>query len=80
MNRCFGWAMLIAAGMVLGWAFSTYEKTNAAQPAMMDADVEDQNSEVVEQLKEINVHLKKIDTLLDSGTLRVVNVLNPGAR
>jgi hypothetical protein len=77
MNRCFGWAMLVAAGMVLSWALSTHENSQAAAPAARDAAAEQNEVDLIDQLKDINTQLKDINTLLHSGTLKVVVVINP---
>jgi hypothetical protein len=77
MSRRFGWAMLIAAAMVLGCALGSYERTHAAGPAARDADAEEREMDVGEQLKDIKTQVKEINTLLHSGTLKVVVVINP---
>jgi hypothetical protein len=78
MSRRFGWAMLVAAGMVLGGALGSYEKIHAA-PAR-DAAADDQDADLAEQLREVKTEVKEINKLLHSGTLRVVVVINPDAR
>jgi hypothetical protein len=75
MNRRFGWAMLIAAGMVLGGALGFYERTPAAAPR--DAEPAEERADVVEQLKDIKAQVKEINTFLRSGNLRVVVIINP---
>jgi hypothetical protein len=75
MNRRFGWAMLVAAGMVVGYALSSYDRTDVALAA-----AEEQDIDVVNQLKDIKTQVKEINTFLRSGTLRVVVVINPDAR
>jgi hypothetical protein len=77
MKRRFGWAMLVAVGMVFGCALGSYESGHAAPPAR---DAEEQVTDVADQLKDIKTQVKEINTLLHSGTLRVVVVINPGAR
>jgi hypothetical protein len=76
MNRHFGWAMLVAAGVVLGAALGSYERTPAAAQAQ-DAEVVDRRADVVEQLKDIKTQVKEINAVLHSGNLRVVVVINP---
>ena len=80
MNLRFGWAMLVAAGMVLGGAIGSYQRTDAAAPAARDADVEDDQTDVAEQLKDIRKQVKEINTLLHSGNLRVVVAIYPEKR
>ena len=61
---------------MLGCAFSSfYEKTFAAPSAAVELGTEDQSKEVLAELKEINTHVKSIDTLLKSGRLKVVPVV-----
>jgi hypothetical protein len=74
MNRCLGWAMLVVAGMVLGCAIGAYQNTRAAA---QEAGAEKQDAEVADQLKEIKTQVKEINSLLQSGTLKVVVVINP---
>jgi len=86
MHRRFGWAMLVAAGVVLGFASSSYQRTNADPPPPVsdssgtrDADAEaNANANAVAQLKEINAQLKEINTMLRTGTARVTLVITPG--
>jgi hypothetical protein len=78
MSRRFGWAMLVAAGMVFGGAWGSYEKSHAA-PAQ-DAAADDQDVGLVDEVREVKNEVKEINKLLQSGTLRVVVVINPNAR
>jgi hypothetical protein len=78
MSRRFGWAMLVAAGIVLGGAWGSYEKTHAA-PAQ-DAATDDQDVPLADQVREIKNEVKEINKLLQSGRLRVIVVINPDAR
>jgi hypothetical protein len=81
MKRHLGWIFQVAFGMVLGCALCTfYEKIHAAQDETTDMSADDdQNADMRKQLKEIQVHVKNIDVLLQSGRLRVINVINPDA-
>jgi len=74
MSRCFGWAMLVAIGMVLGGAFGSYQKTAAVAQAPAGAEG-DSDADVMKELKEMNVHLKRIDNVLNSGTIKVITVM-----
>jgi len=78
MSRHFGWAMLIAAGMVLGGVLGSYERSHAA-PAR-DAAADEQDVDLADQVREIKNEVKEINKLLQSGKLRVVVVINPDAR
>jgi hypothetical protein len=69
--------LLVAAGVLLGFTLSSYQRTDAGPPASAAANVEDQDTQAVEQLKEIKVQLKEINTLLHKGMVKVVVVLNP---
>ena len=77
MKRRFGWAMLVAAGIVFACAINRYESMCAAAAAESDAVAEAPDTKVVDQLKDIRTQLKEINTLLHSGTVKVVVVLNP---
>ena len=77
MDRHFGWAMLVAAGILLGWAFSTHQNSDAQAPAA--ADTQEQDNQIVDQLKDINAQLKELNGMLHSGAARVTLVINPGA-
>jgi len=72
MNRSFGWAMLVAAGIVLGYAVSSHETSNAAPPAAEEA-----MNELAGQMKEVKKQVTEINDLLHKGTIKVVVVLNP---
>jgi len=72
MGRCFRWSALIAAGMVLGSVLNSLEQTGAA--------VAEPDATTVEQLNDIRNEVKQISTLLRSGTVKVVVVLNPDSK
>ena len=81
MNRRFGWAMLLVVGVLVGFASSSYQQSDAGPPMVVAADSDDaDDAKAVEQLKEIKTQLKEINALLRSGTLRVVVVINPDAK
>jgi len=75
MSRRFGWAMLVAAGMVLGGALTSHERIHVA--SARGAATDDQDLELADQVKEIKTQVKEINKFLHSGTLRVVVVINP---
>jgi hypothetical protein len=77
MNRRFGGALLVAVGMVLGAALGPFERTHAA-PAD-DQDTIAVDGSVADQLKDIRTCVKDINTLLHSGSVRVVVLINPDA-
>jgi hypothetical protein len=80
MNRSFGWAMLVAAGMVLGCALSSHERINAAPPAAAEAAAEGAMNEIAGQLKELKKQVTEINDLLHNGSIKVVVVLNPESK
>ena len=80
MSRRFCWAMLVAAGTVLGCALIGYGRTDAAPPPAPDVAADEQTAEIADQLKDIKTQVKEINTLLHSGTLTVVVAINPDAR
>ena len=75
MKRYLGWALLVTAGLLLGVASSSYQRTNADSPAA--ADVENMNADVVAELKEIKTELKEINTHLRTGVTKVFVNMNP---
>ena len=78
MNRRLASAMLVAVGVLLGFAVSSYQRGEMGPPAARAADVEGpQDREVVAQLKEVNAQLKDINALLHSNRLHVIDVINP---
>jgi hypothetical protein len=80
MSRRFTSAMLVAFGVVLGLALGSNLRSDSWPPAARAADADDQQErEVIAQLKEINVQLKDTNTLLHSGKLRVINIIYPDA-
>ena len=76
MNRHFGWAVLVAAGVLLGGVLGTHQKTNAEDPA--PAETQGQDNQIVDQLKEIKAQLKELNGMLRSGSAKVTVVINPG--
>jgi len=81
MIRRFSWVLLVGAGVLLGSALNLY--TDAASPPSARASSEEETkgeAESVHQLKEINAQLNEIHTLLRTGTIKTVNILNPGAK
>jgi hypothetical protein len=78
MSRRFGWALLLAVGIVLGWSLGGYQCSVAA-PAADDAAAEEQAKDVAEQLRSIRTQVKEINALLQSGKLMVVVAINPDA-
>jgi hypothetical protein len=77
MNRSFGWAMLVAVGMVLGYALSCHESIQAAPPAPEEVAAKEQQAELAGQLKDIKKQVAEINDLLHNGLIKVVVVLNP---
>ena len=75
MNRSFGCAMLVAAGIVLGYAVSSHETSNAAPPAAEEA-----MNELAGQMKEVKKQVTEINDLLHKGTIKVVVILNPDSK
>jgi hypothetical protein len=77
MRRYFGWAFLVAAGLVLGVVSNSYERTSASPPTASAAADDAVNAEIVAELKEIKAQLKEISTHLRTGTTRVFVNMNP---
>ena len=75
MKRYLGWALLVAAGLLLGVASSSYQCSNAASPATA-ADAGDVNADTVAVLKEIRAELKEINAHLNTGVTKVTVVMN----
>ncbi|MEN6405218.1 MAG: hypothetical protein ABFC77_01980 [Thermoguttaceae bacterium] len=76
MSRRFGWAMLLAAGVVFGVAIGSHEKIRAAAD---DDNGKAQEANVLDELKEIKGEVAAIKTVLKSGTIQVAVVMNPDA-
>ncbi len=77
MNRRFGWSMLVAVGIVLGCALSSYEGVHAAAAAEDDEASQIDDQKVLDQLKDIRAELKAINTQLRTGTMKVAVIMNP---
>ena len=77
MSRRFGWAMLVAFGMALGCALSSFRSAVVTSAAAQESAADDRDASVADQLKDIRTQVKEINTLLHSGTIKVVVVLNP---
>ena len=80
MNRRFGFAVLAVAGILVGFAAGTYQKTEAQAPVIAAAATLEARDDSLDELKEIKTQLKEINTLLHSGTIKVVVVLNPDSK
>ncbi len=76
MRRYLSWAFLVAAGLLLGVASSSYQRSNADPPASA-ASADSANADAVAELKEINAQLKEINAHLQKGTTRVFVMMNP---
>ncbi len=79
MNRCFGWSMLVAVGIVLGCVLSSYEGIPAAVAAEDDESSQIDDQKVLDQLKDIRAELKAIHKHLRTGTLKVAVIMTPDA-
>ena len=73
MQTRIGCVLLVVFGMVLGYGFGSHEKVPVVQAAV----AEEPNTDLAEQLHDIKVQVKEINTLLHAGPLKVVVVLNP---
>ena len=76
MNRRFGWTLLVAVGMILGYALNSHERAQTVHAAPK-ASAKNQDGDLADQIGEIKTQVKEINTLLHSGTLKVVVVINP---
>jgi hypothetical protein len=76
MSRRLGWALLVAIGMMLGYTLNSHEPTGAIL-ATPKANAQELDAKLADQIGEIKTQVKEINTLLKSGTLRVVVVINP---
>lgn len=79
MKSRFGGAMLVAVGMVLGGALSSYDRITVATAAPESQQSTDDGSDTdaLNQLRTIKTQVKEINAILHSGNLRVVVVINP---
>lgn len=77
MTRRFGWLGLVMLSVSLGLLMSAH-RTLKADPSAITADEPVAGErETVRQLKEIHAQLQDLQTLLCSGKVRVVVVINP---
>jgi hypothetical protein len=77
MRRYFCWALLVAAGLLLGVASSSFQRSNAQTPPEAVADSANVNGDAVAELREIKAQLKEINTQLRTGVTKVFVVMNP---
>jgi hypothetical protein len=76
MKRHFFWALL-AACTLFGGVLATRQPSRAQSSAAAEADDQDKSAELADEVRELKSQVKEINTLLHSGTLRVVVVMNP---
>jgi hypothetical protein len=77
MNRTIGGAILIAIGMAIGYAWSSCERTATTAAAAQSSDADDENMDVLDELKGIRAEAKEIKTFLKSGKLVVIAPIYP---
>jgi hypothetical protein len=77
MKRYLGWALLLAAGLLLGVVSSSYERSNADSPPAAAADSANVSGDAVAELREIKVQLKEINAHLRTGVTKTFVVMNP---
>lgn len=84
MNRCLGYAMLVALGIMLGVAATSHQQTQADPPSMDPAAraIADTNASALAELKEIKTQLKEINSFLKTGVIKTIttSVMNPDLR
>ncbi len=80
MGRRLVGAMLVAAGVMFGATLDRCGRMETAHAATQDEALSEQQASVEKQLKELGTQVKDINTLLHSGTLRVVVVINPNGQ
>ncbi len=76
MSRRLVGAMLVTAGIVFGMTLDRCATPEVAQAATRAESAEGPD-DVAAELKVIKTQVKEINKLLQSGTLRVVVVINP---
>jgi hypothetical protein len=79
MNRRLGWAILVAVGVLLGYASNICQRSIAAPVAAASAEIDPQQAEIVAQLKEVKAELKQLNAMFRTGNARVTVVINPTA-
>jgi hypothetical protein len=79
MKNRFGGAMLIAVGMVLGGAMSSYDRITVATAAP-ESRQDGSDAEALDLLRAIKTQTKEVNEILHSGKLQVVVAINPDAR
>ena len=80
MNRHLRGAMLIALGILLGVASSSFQQTKAdGDDSRGTAAVVAELKEIKDQMKDMKTQIKDIDTFLHNGVIRNFAVMNPPA-
>jgi hypothetical protein len=81
MSRRLEWVLMVAAGVAAGFAFGSYQPSNAEPPpsAVASKDADD-TIEQLKEIKEIKAQVQDINTLLHSGKLRVVVAIYPDSK
>jgi hypothetical protein len=81
MSRRGTGVLLVLLGLVLGGLINVHTRSSAEPPAEAATEGGDvpeaRDSPAVVELKKIHGELKAINTLLHSGTVKVIVVLNP---
>jgi hypothetical protein len=77
MKRYLGWGLLVAAGLLLGVASNTYQRTNADSPPARVASVDSATADALAELKEIRAQLTEINAQLSTKVTKVTVVMNP---
>ena len=87
MNHRFGWAMLVAVGVLVGFAsqfVSAGRRRAASGRGGRDRDwptaENPHDADVLSELKEIRTQLKEINTQLHTGSIKMIVLINPDAK
>lgn len=78
MKRHFFWAVVISSALFCG-VLATHQPSRAGTSPAAETEESDKNADLADQVREIKSQVKEINTLLRSGTLRVIVVMNPPA-
>ena len=77
MMRRFGWLVLVVLSVALGLLMNPHQALRADPSAVPADEPVAGQRETVRQLKAIHAQLQDLQTLLCSGKVRVVVVINP---
>lgn len=77
MKRTIGCVVLVVIGMAIGYGITVYERTCTTVSAAEQSSADDQNTDVLDELKGIRSELKDIKAFIKSGKMVVIAPIYP---